>query len=143
MQSLSERNISFGTLRDRLRDLDARKVDTVKAATDITVTPEGRIAVREDIPGTGDYLDTEYEPNDVFVGQLADTFKTGTPLTRRLFAERPDVAADLFNGLMHGNDMASTGDVAYPADARSFLFRGYAEHGGEAGTARAPLSNQY
>lgn len=143
MQSLSERNISFAHLRETLRDLDARKVDTVKSATDLAVTDSGLISVREAIPGTGDYLDGAYEPNDVFVGQLADTFKTGTPLTRRLFAERPDVAAGLFNGLMHGNDLAGTGEVAYPADPRSFLFRGYAEHGGEPATARALLSNKY
>jgi hypothetical protein len=142
MQSLAERNISFSQLQDKLRELDARQVNTVKAATDLTVTNSGLIQVREAIPGTGDHLDSTYEPNDVFIGQLADTFKTGAPLTRRLFAERPDIAADLFNGLMHGNDRGGSDYGAYLPDPRSFLFRGYAE-ADQPAVARGLLSSKY
>jgi hypothetical protein len=152
MQSLAERNITFPELRNKLQELNARQVNTVKAATDLTVTDSGLIGVTEQIPGSDDKLTSYYEPNDVFTGQLADTFKTGLPLTRRLFAERPDVAADLFNGLMHGrsadylHDDPRTGEISYAPtyepDSRSFLFRGYTEGEGPA-VARALLSSKY
>jgi hypothetical protein len=142
MQSLSERNISFSQLRETLAALEARKVDTVKAATELRVLDSGGVEVTESIPGSAETMVTAYQPNDVFTGHLADTFKTGLPLTRRLFAERPDVAADLFNGLMHGR--SSDGfDEVYPADPRSFLFRGYAQTDDAPATARALLSSRY
>lgn len=149
MQSLTERNISFGDLHSKLRELDARQVNTVKSADSLRVNPDGLIVVTENIPGTGDQLDTEFVPNDVFIGQLADAFKTGTPLTRRLFAERPDVAADLFNGLLKGRRepepelLLPEDSYCYEPDARSFLFRGYAETNDGPATARALLSNKY
>lgn len=142
MQSLSERNISFSQLRETLSELEARKVDIVRLATDLHVTGKGLIEVTEQIPGSTDTLTRAFEPNDVFIEQVANALKIGIPFARRMFAERPDVAADMVNGLWHGRspDGFSAG---YPADARSFLFRGYAEADGAAPTARALLSSKY
>jgi hypothetical protein len=138
MQEVQLRNAKFETLLARVAELDARKVNTVVAATDLRVTDSGLIEIREDIPGSFDQITQAFVPNDVFIGHVADTLKIGLPFARRMFAERPDVAADMVNGLWHGGDRGA----AYPADSRNFLFRGYTEAEGPA-VARALLSDKY
>lgn len=144
MQEVQLRNAKFETLLARLADLDSRKFNTVVAATDLRVTDSGLIEVTERIPGSDDGISSTFEPNDVFIGHVADTLKIGLPFARRMFAERPDVASDMVNSLWHGKRADSFLDVepTYPPDARNFLFRGYTEADGPA-TARALLSDKY
>ena len=148
MQEIQLRNAKFETLLAKLGELDSRKFNTVVAATDLRVTDSGLIEVTERIPGSTDGITSAFEPNDVFIGHVADTLKIGLPFARRMFAERPDVASDMVNGLWHGKTQAHDfegrewPEPIYPPDSRDFLFRGYTEADGPA-TARALLSSKY
>jgi hypothetical protein len=147
MQEVQFRNGKFEDLLTKLAELDARKVNTVVKATDLRVTDSGLIEVSEEIPGSTDTLMNVFEPNDVFIGHVADTLKIGLPFARRMFAERPDVASDMVNGLWHGRREPKLGPLdvdmyRFEPDARNFLFRGYSEADGPA-VARALLSDKY
>lgn len=149
MQEVQLRNAKFETLLAKLAELDSRKFNTVVAATDLRVTDSGLIEVTERIPGSTDGIATVFEPNDVFIGHVADTLKIGLPFARRMFADRPDVASDMVNGLWHGKSAMRNFEgrdwpdgLTYPADPRNFLFRGYTETAAPA-TARALLSDKY
>jgi hypothetical protein len=142
MQEVQFRNGRFEDLLARLAELDARKVNTVVKATDLRVTDSGLIEIREAIPGSFDQMTTTFEPNDVFIGHVASTLNIGLPFARRMFADRPDVASGMVNGLWHGDATADYDPHLYPADPRNFLFRGYSEADGPA-VARALLSDKY
>lgn len=154
-QALNVRNASFQDVLAELGRQQALKVNAVVKSTDITVTPAGLIEISNQKPIMTEHGVTDvngvYDPNDVFVGHVADSLKTGLPFTRRMFTDRPDIAAEVVNGLLHGKAEPKLGPLdvdmyRFEPDSRNFLFRGFTDAGQgyeNRAVARALLSQKY
>lgn len=89
--------------------------------------------------------DGKYRPTDGFDTQLAAKLDIPVSYIRRLRTERPDLYDLNVNGWLQGKTMVRGGEreVIHPADARSFLFRGFRDDSGGTGIARAFLSDRF
>jgi hypothetical protein len=149
--TLTTRGADLGSLVNMLRTQQTRKVDHVLTAT--TMRAEGGIIVVQgaeadveltDEGVTSKPTDGRYDPTDIFVGHLSERFKVNVRDLRRWQTERPDVFDAVINGLIHGDVSGHRSELLspYPADARSFLFRGFRGEDGN-GIARGLMSNTY
>lgn len=143
---LTARDISAQELFDLLAERNARKIDVVLPAVNLTAE-DGRVQISGIEPALSEYgvtpVDGLYLPLDTFHEHLSA--KLGIPLTylRRMAEERPDLWDENVNGWLHGYMDGGANVVAEP-DPRAFLFRGYRGTEVEAGrVARGLLSDSY
>lgn len=144
----SSRNASLQDLADLLKRQDAMKVDVVAPATAIS-SRNGLIHVKgAEAQITEDgvtAVDGVYRPTTVFDEGIAEKLNVPLKYVRRMRLERPDLYDANVNGLLHGRKRISNGEqeILYPADPRTFTFRGFRGQDGEPGIARALLSDRY
>lgn len=137
---LETRNADLQDLRKILEDQHARKIDLVTPATNLRFYG-GRL-VLEGLPErvlTDDgfmYVNGAYRPTATFDAGLADKLKIPLAYVRRMRAERTDLYDANANGLIHGS-------FNHAEDPRSFMVRLFRGDDGEAGVARAILSDKY
>jgi hypothetical protein len=150
---LTARNINVEKLLSLLEEQQARKVDVVLPARNLTavVDTHGQPIVKVEgvepsLSSSGvSEVNGDYEPLDTFHGHVAEKLNVPPSFLRRMAADRPDVWTDIINGLLHGSVLAGDdGVISYPEDPRSFLFRGFrAETIGDLYVARGLMSNKY
>lgn len=147
--ALTTRNADLGDLAALLQDQHGRKIDMVVPASQVrsrgaNLVIAGADPVIED-DGVTD-PNGEYRPTKVCDEGISS--KLGVPLAylRRLRNEAPDLYDGNVNGWLHGRSKRSadgTVESLRDPDSRSFLLRTFRGDDGEAGVARAFLSNQY
>jgi hypothetical protein len=131
--ALNARHASVEGLVDLLRGQQARKVDVVAPAAAIRAKG-GLLVLDGTVPDLGPDGVTmtagTYRPTDVCAAGIAD--KLGIPATylKKMQVSRPDLFDANVNGWL-------------ARDERSFLVRGLRGNDGEAGVARAWLSDGY
>lgn len=151
MLATTTRNATLNDLAQLLTQQDARKLDVVAHASQVTALPNGNIR----IAGTEPVLDDdgvtmtagEYRPTSVFESGVAAKLDIPSRYLRRMRTDRPDLWAGNINGWMHGSRVRRTADGAtsqqYPGDDRRFLLRCFKGDDGQPGIARAFLSDSY
>ena len=140
MVTYTTRNASLADLAEMLTDQQARKLDLVVPATEITADG-GLLVVTGSEPIITEHgvtlTDGAYVPTVVADEGVAD--KLGIPVAylKRLRAERPDLYDANVNGWLHGDDH----EVG--PDGRKFLLRTFKSDETGKGIARALLSDKY
>lgn len=170
------RNASLDDMIKILRDQYARRLDIVLPSEKIRFE-EGQLRLKGVDTQLGEDGVTDpnglYLPTAIFDEKLAGYLGMGTPYTRKLRTERPDLYDANANGWLHGRRAkarrATPAEVAaleteenallhfnedqqqwwfeqraaIPADKRSFLLRLFQGNDAEHGVARVILSNRY
>jgi hypothetical protein len=142
------RSANLQDMIDVLRDQQTRKIDVVAPASrlkfkDAQLQLSGLDPVM-DLNGVTD-PNGLYRPTDVFDEGLASKLNIPLAYVRRLRLERPDLYDANANGLLRGKAKLKDGqqEWLFQPDERKFLLRTFRGDDGEAGIARAFLSNQY
>lgn len=142
------RNTDLANLIAVLQDQHARRIDVTLPAGNIRMR-EGQLNIHGVTPVLDEdgvtTVDGAYTPTQVFDGHLSDKLNIPLPYVRWMRENRPDLYDTNVNGLLHGKRINRAGEITevYPADARSFFFRLLRGDEGDAGVARAMLSNRY
>lgn len=144
------RNANLTDLRDALIEQHARKLDVVAPARKLKFR-DGKLVLSGmdpifDADGVTDVNGT-YRPTEVFDEGVSS--KLGIPLAyvRFMRRERPDLYDQNANGLLRGlnryNPATKANEQLIQPDTRSFLVRAFRGDNGEAGIARALVSDRY
>lgn len=133
------RNATLADLRDMLMEQQARKVDVIAPASQITaVNGSLRVAGSEPVitPDGVTSADGMYRPTEVCDEGVASKLDIPPSYLKRLRQVRPDLYDANVNGWLHGNAEADS-------DARNFLVRLFRGDDGGEGIARAFLSDRF
>jgi hypothetical protein len=147
MSTTTLRSATMQDLADLLTEQQARKLDVVAHASQLTAFAGGLRVTGSAAEITEDGVtaaDGFYRFTDVALEHLADKLRIPVAYLRRLHSERVDMFDDNVNGWLHGLAPAR-GDDGIPGDPRSFLARLFAPTVDEdgIGICRGILSDRY